>query len=86
MIITFYYGIQSILYKIYTTRLKKNQLNKMFSMNKPTTKINVVGEVNCFAWSKCKENLFACSCINDIRIYDIRVKNRNLCLIIIKIN
>jgi hypothetical protein len=59
----------------------------MFSMNKPTTKINVVGEVNCFAWSKCKENLFACSCINDIRIYDIRVKNRNLCLIIIiKIN
>lgn len=45
-------------------------------MNKPTTKINVVGEVNCFAWSKCKENLFACSCINDIRIYDIRVKNR----------
>ena len=58
----------------------------MFSMNKPTTKINLVGEVNCFAWSKCKENYFACSCINDIRIYDIRVNKKMFLLILIKIN
>lgn len=40
--------------------------------------INSVGEVDCISWSKCKDNKFACSCNNDIRIYDIRKANSAL--------
>ena len=33
------------------------------------------GELDCLAWSKCKENVLAVSSNNDIRLYDIRVRN-----------
>jgi WD40 repeat protein len=33
-----------------------------------------LGEIDCIAWNKSKENVLAVTCNNDIRIYDIRVK------------
>ena len=40
-----------------------------------------LGEIDCIAWNKSKENVLAVTCNNDIRIYDIRVKT-NMVLIL----
>ena len=44
------------------------------STQKPVIKSMSLGEIDCIAWNKSKENVLAVTCNNDIRIYDIRVK------------
>ena len=44
------------------------------SSQKSIIKIPTLGEIDCIAWNKTKENVLAITCNNDIRIYDIRVR------------